>query len=61
MLQLVELEDVEPLMPADLSGGMRKRVALARAIALAPQALLYDEPTTGLDPITAEHDQSPDP
>jgi len=53
MLQLVELEDVEPLMPADLSGGMRKRVALARAIALAPQGLLYDEPTTGLDPITS--------
>ncbi len=53
VLRLVELEGVEPLMPADLSGGMRKRVALARAIALAPRALLYDEPTTGLDPITA--------
>jgi phospholipid/cholesterol/gamma-HCH transport system ATP-binding protein len=53
VLQLVELENVEELMPADLSGGMRKRVALARAIALAPQAILYDEPTTGLDPITA--------
>jgi len=53
VLGLVELEGVEPLMPADLSGGMRKRVALARAIALAPRALLYDEPTTGLDPITA--------
>jgi phospholipid/cholesterol/gamma-HCH transport system ATP-binding protein len=53
VLRLVELDDVEPLMPADLSGGMRKRVALARAIALAPQAILYDEPTTGLDPITA--------
>ncbi len=49
----VELENVEELMPSDLSGGMRKRVALARAIALAPQAILYDEPTTGLDPITA--------
>ncbi len=49
----VELEDVEELMPSDLSGGMRKRVALARAIALAPQAILYDEPTTGLDPIIA--------
>jgi phospholipid/cholesterol/gamma-HCH transport system ATP-binding protein len=53
VLQLVELADVEELMPSDLSGGMRKRVALARAIALAPRALLYDEPTTGLDPITA--------
>jgi phospholipid/cholesterol/gamma-HCH transport system ATP-binding protein len=53
VLQLVELEGVKPLMPADLSGGMRKRVALARAIALAPRALLYDEPTTGLDPITS--------
>jgi phospholipid/cholesterol/gamma-HCH transport system ATP-binding protein len=53
VLQLVELPGVEELMPSDLSGGMRKRVALARAIALAPRALLYDEPTTGLDPITA--------
>ena len=53
VLGLVELSGVEELMPADLSGGMRKRVALARAIALAPRALLYDEPTTGLDPITS--------
>jgi phospholipid/cholesterol/gamma-HCH transport system ATP-binding protein len=53
VLGLVELEDVEHLMPADLSGGMRKRVALARAIALAPRGILYDEPTTGLDPVTA--------
>jgi phospholipid/cholesterol/gamma-HCH transport system ATP-binding protein len=53
VLGLVELEGVTTLMPAALSGGMRKRVALARAIALAPKAILYDEPTTGLDPITA--------
>jgi phospholipid/cholesterol/gamma-HCH transport system ATP-binding protein len=53
VLQLVELEKVDELMPSDLSGGMRKRVALARAIAMAPRAILYDEPTTGLDPITA--------
>lgn len=53
VLALVELEGVEEQMPADLSGGMRKRVALARAIAIAPRCLLYDEPTTGLDPITA--------
>jgi phospholipid/cholesterol/gamma-HCH transport system ATP-binding protein len=53
VLGLVELKNVEHLMPADLSGGMRKRVALARAIVLAPRAILYDEPTTGLDPITA--------
>jgi phospholipid/cholesterol/gamma-HCH transport system ATP-binding protein len=53
VLGLVELEGIEDVMPADLSGGMRKRVALARAIALAPAGLLYDEPTTGLDPITA--------
>jgi phospholipid/cholesterol/gamma-HCH transport system ATP-binding protein len=54
VLGLVELDGVDRLMPASLSGGMRKRVALARAIALAPRGLLYDEPTTGLDPVTAE-------
>ena len=53
VLGLVELERVEDLMPADLSGGMRKRVALARSIAIEPRAILYDEPTTGLDPVTS--------
>ncbi len=49
-LESVGLEGVGPKMPAELSGGMRKRVGVARAIALRPQAILYDEPTTGLDP-----------
>jgi phospholipid/cholesterol/gamma-HCH transport system ATP-binding protein len=53
-LALVGLKDVEDKMPADLSGGMRKRVGLARAIAMDPAIILYDEPTTGLDPITAD-------
>jgi phospholipid/cholesterol/gamma-HCH transport system ATP-binding protein len=50
-LSLVGLPGVESMAPADLSGGMKKRVGLARTIALKPEVLLYDEPTTGLDPI----------
>lgn len=53
-LEMVGLKGVEDLMPSELSGGMRKRVGLARAIAIEPQIMLYDEPTTGLDPIMAD-------
>jgi len=53
-LALVGLESSAELFPADLSGGMRKRVALARAIVLEPRCILYDEPTAGLDPVTAD-------
>ena len=53
-LELVNLPNTEHLMPVDLSGGMRKRVGLARSIVLDPKMILYDEPTTGLDPITAQ-------
>ena len=53
-LALVGLYNVEDYMPADLSGGMKKRVALARAICTRPKIILYDEPTTGVDPITAD-------
>jgi len=53
-LRLVGLRDVEEKMPSELSGGMRKRVGLARAIALEPDIILYDEPTTGLDPIMCD-------
>jgi len=49
-LEAVGLDDIEKIMPAELSGGMRKRVGVARGIALEPAAILYDEPTTGLDP-----------
>jgi phospholipid/cholesterol/gamma-HCH transport system ATP-binding protein len=52
-LDLVRLSDVGPKKPSELSGGMRKRVALARAIALEPRYMLYDEPTSGLDPETS--------
>jgi phospholipid/cholesterol/gamma-HCH transport system ATP-binding protein len=52
-LAVVDLSGTEDKLPAELSGGMRKRVGIARAIALKPRYILYDEPTTGLDPITA--------
>ena len=53
-LALVGLPDIGAKMPAELSGGQKKRVALARAIALDPEVILYDEPTTGLDPVRAD-------
>ncbi len=53
-LELVGLRNIEQLKPAELSGGMKKRVGLARAIAINPEIMLYDEPTTGLDPIMAD-------
>ena len=52
-LALVNLEGAEGRYPAELSGGMRKRVGIARAVALKPRYILYDEPTTGLDPVTS--------
>ncbi len=53
-LSMVDLRGIENLMPSELSGGMKKRVALARAICAKPEIILYDEPTTGVDPITAD-------
>ena len=53
-LELVGLTQVDDLRPSELSGGMKKRVGLARAIAMDPPVILYDEPTTGLDPIMAD-------
>ena len=54
-LDVVGLRDIDDKFPSELSGGMRKRVGLARAIALEPKIVLYDEPTTGLDPITTDY------
>jgi phospholipid/cholesterol/gamma-HCH transport system ATP-binding protein len=53
-LSNVGLEETVDMMPVELSGGMRKRIALARTLILKPEIILYDEPTTGLDPITAK-------
>src|SRR5437867_1315160 len=53
LLALVELEDAKDLMPSDLSTGMKRAVAIARALAAEPSAVLYDEPTTMVDPIMA--------
>lgn len=53
-LCMVGLSGIGNIMPAEISGGMKKRVSLARAICVRPEVILYDEPTTGLDPITAD-------
>ncbi|MEW6170851.1 MAG: ATP-binding cassette domain-containing protein, partial [Candidatus Omnitrophota bacterium] len=53
-LCMVELGGIQNLMPSELSGGMKKRVALARVLCIKPEVILYDEPTTGVDPITAD-------
>jgi phospholipid/cholesterol/gamma-HCH transport system ATP-binding protein len=53
-LAMVGLENAEDKLPSELSGGMKKRAGLARAIVMQPQYILYDEPTTGLDPITSD-------
>ena len=53
-LKSVNLENIENMYPEDISGGMKKRVGIARAIAISPKYILYDEPTTGLDPINTD-------
>ncbi len=53
-LEFVNLENTQEMLPEEISGGMKKRVAIARAIAFHPEVILYDEPTTGLDPINAK-------
>src|SRR4029077_199489 len=54
VLSWIGLSDTETKMPSELSGGMQKRVGLARTIVLEPEILIYDEPTTGLDPLTSD-------
>ena len=53
-LDLVDLDNIGHMMPSEISGGMKKRVGIARAIAINPEYIMYDEPTTGLDPITTD-------
>ncbi|HEY8278908.1 MAG TPA: ATP-binding cassette domain-containing protein [Bdellovibrionota bacterium] len=55
MLELIKMQGSENLLPASLSGGMQKRVGLARAIILEPEVILYDEPTAGLDPLNTKN------